>query len=153
MRFGLRLLEHLGGARELVHLATLGEEVGFDVVWFPHDAFLKHAWAMAVAVAESTSRIEVGPVQTTPYLNDPADTAAFAATLDELSGGRAVLGLGLHTDEMVGWLGYDASDRVERTRRGVDAIRRLLRGETVTGDGWTEQCYLRFEPLRADIPI
>ena len=153
MRFGLRLVQHLGPARELVRLASAAEEAGFDCVWFPHDPFMKHAWAMAAAVAQATSRIEVGPVQTTPYLNEPMEAATFAATLDELSGGRAVLGYGLHTDEMVGWLGFDASDRVERTRFAVEAVRALLRGETVTGDGWSEQCYLRFEPPRPDVPI
>ena len=48
---------------------------------------------MAAAVAERTSRVQVGPVQTTPYLNEPMEAATFVATLDELSGGRAVLGL------------------------------------------------------------
>ena len=76
------------------------------------------------------------------------EAATFVATLDELSGGRAVLGYGLHTDEMVGWLGFDASDRVERIRESVESVRRLLRGETLR-DEW----YLRFEPLRPDPPI
>ena len=148
MRFGLRLVQHVGPARELVRLAALADEVGFDAVWFPHDPFLKHAWVMASAVAEHTSRVQIGPVQTTPYLNEPTEAATFLATLDELSGGRAVLGYGLHTDEMVGWLGFDASDRVERIRESVEMVRRLLRGETVR-DEW----YLRFEPLRPAPPI
>jgi 5,10-methylenetetrahydromethanopterin reductase len=148
VRFGLRLVQHVGSARELVRLAALADEVGFDAVWFPHDPFMKHAWAMAAAVAEHTTRVEIGSVQTTPYLNEPTEAAIFLATLDELSGGRAVLGYGLHTDEMVGWLGFDASDRVERIRDSVETVRRLLRGETVR-DEW----YLRFEPFRPDPPI
>jgi 5,10-methylenetetrahydromethanopterin reductase len=148
VRFGLRLVQHVGPARELVRLAALADEVGFDAVWFPHDPFMKHAWAMAAAVAESTSRVQIGSVQTTPYLNEPSEAATFLATLDELSGGRAALGYGLHTDEMVEWLGFDASDRVERIRKSFDTVRSLLRGETVR-DEW----YLRFEPLRPDPPI
>ncbi|HST24490.1 MAG TPA: LLM class flavin-dependent oxidoreductase [Gaiellaceae bacterium] len=148
MRFGLRLVQHVGPARELVQLASLADEQGFDAVWFPHDPFMKHAWAMAAAVAERTSRVQIGSVQTTPYLNEPTEAATFLATLDELSGGRAALGYGLHTDEMVEWLGYDASDRVERIRDSVDTVRRLLRGETLQ-DEW----YLRFEPLRPGPPI
>ena len=42
------------------------------------------------------------------------------ATLDELSEGRAILGLGLHTTDMVEWSGYDASDYLQRTREAVD---------------------------------
>lgn len=148
MRFGLRLVQHVGPARELVRLAALADEVGFDAVWFPHDPFMKHAWVMAAAVAEHTSRVQIGPVQTTPYLNEPSEAATFLATLDELSGGRAVLGYGLHTDEMVEWVGFDASDRVERIRVSVEAVRSLLGGETLR-DEW----YLRFEPVRPDPPI
>jgi 5,10-methylenetetrahydromethanopterin reductase len=148
VRFGLRLVQHVGPARELVRLAALADEVGFDAVWLPHDPFMKHAWVMAAAVAEHTSRVQIGPVQTTPYLNEPSEAATFLATLDELSGGRAVLGYGLHTDEMVEWVGYDASDRVERIRESVLAVRGLLRGETLR-DEW----YLRWEPLRPDPPI
>jgi 5,10-methylenetetrahydromethanopterin reductase len=109
---------------------------------------MKHAWAMAAAVAQVTSRVQVGPVQTTPYINEPMEAATFVATLDELSGGRAVLGYGLHTDEMVEWLGFDAADRAQRIRDSVDTVRRLLRGETVA-----DQQYLRFEPVRRDPPI
>lgn len=148
MRFGLRLVQHVGPARELIRLAALADASGFDAVWFPHDPFMKHAWVMAAAVAGQTSRVQIGPVQTTPYLNEPMEAATFLATLDELSGGRAVLGYGLHTDEMVGWLGFDASDRVDRIRDSVETVRRLVRGETVR-DEW----YLRFEPLRPDPPI
>jgi 5,10-methylenetetrahydromethanopterin reductase len=148
VRFGLRLVQHVGPARELVRLAALADTSGFDAVWFPHDPFMKHAWAMAAAVAGQTSHVQIGSVQTTPYLNEPMEAATFLATLDELSGGRAVLGYGLHTDEMVEWLGFDASDRVDRIRDSVETVRRLLRGETVR-DEW----YLRFEPLRPDPPI
>jgi len=148
VRFGLRLVQHVGPARELVRLAAIADEVGFDAVWFPHDPFMKHAWVMAAAVAEHTSRVQIGPVQTTPYLNEPSEAATFLATLDELSGGRAVLGYGLHTDEMVEWVGFDASDRVERIRASVETVRRLLRGETLR-DEW----YLRFEPVRPAPPI
>jgi 5,10-methylenetetrahydromethanopterin reductase len=148
VRFGIRLVQHVGPARELVRLAALADELGFDAVWFPHDPFMKHAWAMMAAVAERTSRVQVGSVQTTPYLNEPSEAATFLATLDELSGGRAILGYGLHTGDMVEWLGFDTSDRVERLRDAVDTVRRLLRGETVR-----DQWYLRFEPIRPDPPI
>ncbi len=148
MRFGLRLVQHVGTARELVGLAALADQVGFDAVWFPHDPFMKHAWAMMAAVAEHTDRVQIGSVQTTPYLNEPGEAATFLATLDELSGGRAVLGYGLHTGEMVEWVGFDVSDRVRRIRESVETVRRLLRGETVR-----DQWYLRFEPIRPDPPI
>ncbi len=157
LKFGLRLIEYVGTPRRLVELAVLAEQMGFDSVWFPHDPFMRHTWAMMAAVAEHTSRIQIGTVGTNPYTTDPSEIASYIATLDDLSAGRAILGLGLHTGDMVGWTGHDATNVVERTRQATEMIRALWRGETVeraTGEfAWSDQCYLRFEPPRADIPI
>ncbi len=157
MKFGLRLIGYLGNARELVRLAVLAEQAGFDFVWFPHDTFMGNTWVITSAVATQTSRIQIGSVGTNPYTTSPAEIATYVATLDELSAGRAVLGLGLHTEKMVEWTGVDASDYVLRTREAVEIIRALLRGEVVAYQGeafqWTDQCYLRFEPFRDEVPI
>jgi 5,10-methylenetetrahydromethanopterin reductase len=157
MRFGLRLIQWVGEPRRLVELAVLGEQAGFDQVWFPHDPFMYQTWALTAAVAARTERITVASIGTNPYTTDPSEIAAYLATLDLLTNGRATVGIGLHTDEMVGWTGHDASDRIERTRAAVEVTRRLLRGEVVSGSEgpfeWTDDCYLRFEPLRPDPPI
>jgi len=157
MKFGLRLIGYLGNAREIVRLAVLGEQAGFDYVWFPHDTFMANTWAITSAVAARTSRIGIGSVGTNPYTTNPAEIATYVATLDDLSSGRAVLGLGLHTEKMVEWTGIDASDYMVRTREAVEIIRSLLRGGVVAYRGrafqWTDQCYLRFKPYRAEIPI
>ena len=157
MKFGLRLIGYLGTAPELVHLAVLAEEAGFDFVWFPHDTFMCNTWVITSAVASQTSRIQIGSVGTNPWTTNPAEIATYAATLDELSSGRAVLGLGVHTQQMVEWTGIDASDYLVRTREAVEIIRSLLRGEVVDYRGeafqWTEQCYLRFKPYRDELPI
>jgi len=154
--FGLRLLDHPAPARTLVSWATLAESEGFDSCWFPHDAFRKNSWALATAAALATECILVGTVGTNPFTTEPSEIATYFATLDELSGGRAVLGLGLHTGEMVEWLGIDAGDVVSRTREAVVKVKALLRGEVVPGGDafpWTEQCYLRFRPERSDLPV
>ncbi len=157
MKFGLRLIEYLGSPRRLVELAVQAEHAGFEYVWFPHDAFMANTWVLTSAVAEHTSDIQIGTVGTNSYLTNPAEIATYIATLDELAQGRAVLGLGLHTREMVEWTGLDAGNYLTHTREAVEIIRRLLRGEIVDYQGeefsWTDQCYLRFEPFRADIPI
>jgi 5,10-methylenetetrahydromethanopterin reductase len=117
---------------------------------------MSHAWTMQTAIAEATERVVVGTLGTNPYTTDPSEIATHLATLDLLSGGRAALGLGLHTTSMVEWLGLDGADVVERTRAAVAIVRALLRGETVTKAGpysWGSECALRFEPLRPDPPI
>ena len=157
MRFGLRLIEYLGPVPELVRLAVAGEKAGFDSVWFPHDTFMRHTWVTTSAVATATKRIEIGSVGTNPYTTHPLELATYAATLDELSGGRFILGMGLHTLDMIGWAGLDASDHLQRHREAVHLIRGLWRGEVMEHDGeaykWGPECYLRFKPLRPNIPI
>ena len=157
MRFGLRLIEYLGDSHELLRLAQLAEAAGFDSVWFPHDPFMRNTWVLTTGAAMTTSRIQIGSVGTNPYTTCPSEVATYAATLDELSGGRFILGLGLHSRKMVAWTGWDASDVEQSTREATDIIRRLLRGEVVAYDGerftWSEQCHLRFSPLREDLPI
>ena len=156
MKISVRLVQYLGSPREIVDLAVAAERAGVDEVWVPHDPFMSNALTMQTAIAERTERVVVGTLGTSPYTTDPSEIATHLATLDLLSGGRAALGLGLHTTAMVEWLGLDATDVVERTRAAVAIVRALLRGETVTSEGpyaWGDECSLRFEPLRPDPPI
>ena len=157
MRFGIRLIEYVGTSHELVRLAVAAEEAGFDSVWFPHDPYMRNTWVLTSAVACQTSKIEIGSVGTNPFTTDPSDIATYLATLDELSDGRALLGLGLHATDMVEWSGFDASDYMMRTEEATELIRRLLKGEVAEFAGeafnWSDQCYLRFEPRRDSVPI
>jgi 5,10-methylenetetrahydromethanopterin reductase len=157
MRFGIRFIQYVGNSHDLVRLSVAAEEAGFDSVWFPHDPYMRNTWVLTSAVACQTSKIEIGSVGTNPYSTDPSEIATYLATLDELSDGRALLGLGLHTTSMVEWSGLDASDYMSRTEEATELIRRLLKGEVVeyagAGFNWSDQCYLRFEPRRDSVPI
>lgn len=157
MKFSIRLIEYVGKARELVRLAVEAEAAGFDGIWFPHDPFMRSTWPLTVAVAENTSRIEIGSVGTNPYTTHPSEIATYLATLDELSQGRAVLGLGLHSTLMVDWTGQHTRDYLQRTREATEMIRALFRGEVVERHtdcfDWSDQCYLRFKPYRDAVPI
>jgi 5,10-methylenetetrahydromethanopterin reductase len=156
VKVSVRLVQYLGSPREVVELAVAAERAGIDEVWVPHDPFMSHAWTVQTAIAERTERVVVGTLGTNPYTTDPSEIATHLATLDLLSRGRAALGLGLHTTSMVEWLGLDAADVVERTRAAVTIVRKLLRGETVTGEGpytWGGECALRFAAHRPNPPI
>jgi 5,10-methylenetetrahydromethanopterin reductase len=157
VRVGVRLIQYLGSPAEIVDLAVHAEACGLDEVWVPHDPFMTSAWAVTSAIAARTERITIGSIGTNPYTTDPSEIAAYLGTLDLLSHGRAALGLGLHTEEMVRWLGYDVGDLAERLRASVTTVQALLRGEVVTAatghSAWGEECRLRFEPLRPNPPV
>jgi 5,10-methylenetetrahydromethanopterin reductase len=157
LTFGIRLSQFVGCAKELIELAVRAEENQFDQVWFPSDPFLPNAWALSSAVAMRTNRIRVGSLGTNPYLTSPAEIATFVATLDHLTDGRALLGIGLHSDAMLHWLGYDTSDFVERVRETVIVVRALLAGETPSQElalyPWSDEWRLRFPRFRDSPPI
>jgi 5,10-methylenetetrahydromethanopterin reductase len=156
VRFGVRLIDDLGGPRELVALSQLAEELRFDTLLFPHDMFRLNSWALHAAVAQVTKKIELH-IRSNVYTTSPAEIATFIATLDDISQGRTALTIGLHNFDTITWVGLEKGDVFQRVRESVDIVRRLLRGEVVAYQGkifrWTEKAYLRVKPFRTNVPI
>lgn len=157
IKLGIRFIEYLGDIHQIVDYAVMAEQAGLDYVWFPHDIFMKSTWVVTSAVAMATSTIRIGSIGTNPYTTDPAEIASYLASLDELSRGRAVIGIGLHTTIMLEWAGVDCQHVLRRTKETIAMVKVLLNGETVecaTDEfRWNEQCYLRFKPLSRNVPI
>ncbi|WP_037305162.1 LLM class F420-dependent oxidoreductase [Amycolatopsis orientalis] len=142
------------------------EELGFDSVWtaegYGSDAFTPLAWWGA-----STSRIKLGTNIVQMSARTPTATAMHALTLDHLSGGRFVLGLGASGPQVVeGWYGQPYPKPLARTREYVDIVRKVVAREApVTHDGQHFQLPLRggtglgkplkstVHPFREEIPI
>jgi len=156
VKFGIRLLDDLGGVRELVALGQLAEQLGFDSLWCPNGLFRLNSWVLDAALAQATSRIGLF-AGTNVYTADPAEIATFLSTIDAISQGRASISIGLHNLDTITWVGMQGSDLLQRVREATDIVRRLLRGEVVAYHGtiyrWTEKAYLRVKPYRADVPI
>jgi 5,10-methylenetetrahydromethanopterin reductase len=149
------LLNSEYSARELVRLGRLCEELGYDQLWYTDIRLFRECYLGLGAVAAETSRILLGPGVTDPYSRHPAVTAATMATLDELSEGRAILGLGVGGTSFRE-LGISTTLPVAALRESVDVIRRLLRGEEVTVEGKVVALKggrLQFTPMRDRIPI
>jgi coenzyme F420-dependent glucose-6-phosphate dehydrogenase len=134
------------GAEALLEQARTAEEVGFDAIVVP-DAFnpwtaegsSTFTWSWLGAAANATRRIELITTVTAPMLRyHPAVIAQAAATIDQLSGGRFVLGLGtghpLH-DASLGFGVVGPRVRSEMLAESVEIIRRLLMGERVSHAG------------------
>src|SRR5579872_3017836 len=156
VKFGIRLLDDLGGARELIELGKLAEDLAFDALWFPHDMFRLNSWALHAAVAQMTSRIQLF-VRTNLYTTGPSEMTDFINTLDHISQGRANLTVGLHNFDTATWVGLTADDVMPRVREATTIIRRLLAGERGPFDReifhFTEKAFLRIKPLREHIPV
>ncbi len=143
MRLGLALgYWGRGPGADHVTLAREAERLGYDSVWtaesWGSDAFTPLTW-----IAAQTSRIRLGTAVAQMAARSPTTTAMHALTLDHLSGGRMMLGLGLSGPQVVeGWYGRPfPKSPLTATREYVDVVRQVLRREApVELDG-------RFHPL------
>ncbi|HEX9683757.1 MAG TPA: LLM class F420-dependent oxidoreductase [Acidimicrobiales bacterium] len=169
MRLGLNL-GYFGAAppAQTVDLAQHAERLGFHSVWFAeaygNDAVVPMSW-----VAAHTTEINIGSAILQMPARTPANTAMTAATLDTLSEGRFLLGLGLSGPQVVeGWHGVPYGKPLAKTREYVAIVRQALareaplefsgthyeipyQGDDATGLGKPLKMILH--PRRADIPI
>jgi 5,10-methylenetetrahydromethanopterin reductase len=140
---------------ELVRLARLSEELGYSHFWYTDVRFARECYVALAAVALATEKIQIGTGVTDPYSRHPAITAAAIATLDELSNGRAVLGIGIGGAGFKE-LGIEKTLPIAAMREAVEMIKALLRGERVTSQGKVlsvDGGKLSFKPVRSDIPV
>src|SRR5215211_6012139 len=106
MRFSIRLNNDLP-IGEYPRLARAAEAAGFDQFWVSDDLFLRSAWVILSAVAQATERIRLGTCIVNPYTMHVSELAMAAATLDELSGRRFLLGLAAGAADFLGWVGIE----------------------------------------------
>src|SRR5262249_23974167 len=137
LRFGAGLLGHYSRAYSVSRVAELGalcERLGFDSYWVADQRWMRDVWVSLTATATRTSRILLGTRVTDPYVRHPALTAVAVASLDELSGGRAILGLGAGGSGFRE-MGIERKKPVTALREAIELIRRLLAGEEVDYPG------------------
>jgi probable F420-dependent oxidoreductase len=124
-----------------IEQVTWAETIGYDDVWLTEHHFVDDGHSpspliLASAIAMRTKKIRIGTSVLLLPLYDPVRVAEDGATIDVLSGGRFELGIGVgyRTDEFAG-LGINHSHRGARADEGLEIIRRLWEGETVTFQG------------------
>jgi probable F420-dependent oxidoreductase len=131
---------------ELLDMTRAIEDLGYDSVWLGEHLLYRwpdrpprgpwEAWSTLAAIAASTSRIEFGPLVACTAFHNPAVLAKQADTIDEISGGRLILGLG------AGWnetefraFGIPFDHRVDRFEEAFTIIRTLLQDGAIDFDG------------------
>jgi 5,10-methylenetetrahydromethanopterin reductase len=140
---------------QLAERARLAERCGFKAVWVADERFYREVYAVLAQVASATRTVRLGPCVTDPFARHPALTAMAIATLDEISGGRAILGIGAGVSGFAE-LGIRPAKRPRVIREAIALIRALLRGERVDAVGEVITFHdgrLGFTPIRAEIPI
>jgi 5,10-methylenetetrahydromethanopterin reductase len=120
-----------------VDLAVRAERTGFDQVWVSHDLFLRSAPVLLAAAATATERVLLGVGVLNPYSAHPVELAMHAATLQELSGGRAILGIAAGAAGFLELAGITREQPLLRTRQTLLACRALLDGAPPAGDDST----------------
>jgi alkanesulfonate monooxygenase SsuD/methylene tetrahydromethanopterin reductase-like flavin-dependent oxidoreductase (luciferase family) len=168
MKIGLHLPEvervvRWGDMRDLCRVA---EDVGFDSLWVPDHLLYRdgngdatgpwECWSVLSAVAATTSRVEIGPLVLCTSFREPGLIAKMASTVDEISDGRLILGLG------AGWnrteyeaFGFPYESRFGRFREAFEIIATLLREGHIDYQGryyTLRDCELRPSGPRAGGP-
>lgn len=170
MRFGAAFWTNRCAWPDLRDACLAVERAGWDSIWIddhlladegdPTDPKLE-GWTTLAAIAALTARVRLGLLVSANTFRPPGLTAKLATTLDHLSGGRAVLGIG------GGWFarehaafgidfGAGFGERLDRLDEAVGLIRRLLDGETVTHEGRfyrMDAAVCEPRPVQARLPI
>ena len=130
-------------------IAEVAEASGLDSVWIADHYGMLESWTLLSAVAAITARVRVGTLVMCSTFRDPALVANMATTLDQVSAGRLILGVGCggdHREHVT--FGLPTDYRVSRFAEWLELVVRLLRAETVTFDG----AYYRLREARIDPP-
>jgi 5,10-methylenetetrahydromethanopterin reductase len=140
---------------ELVPLVELAESLGYAELWLTDQRFWRDCYMGLTLAAQHSERIRLGPGVNDPFTRHPATIAMAIATLDELSNGRAQLGLGVGGSG-IREMHLPAGRPVRALREAIELIRLMLTGEVVDYAGeifHLDGGRLGFAPTNRDIPI
>ncbi len=137
--------------------ARLADAAGVDTVWVP-EAWGRDCFTILALFARETERIQLGTGIVNIYSRTPAALAQHFTTLDEVSHGRMIIGLGTSGHRVIEhWHGVPFQPSLTRLREYVDIIRLILSGEPLKYEGKVFNLQrgfrLRFSPVRNHIPI
>lgn len=141
---------------DIVRLAQQAEGLGVEMVCMPEAPVYREAVVPLAAMAGATSSVQLASCILPIGYRSPVIVARAIAQLDELSGGRAMLGLGIGHQRVLAGQGIATDAPVQRLREYIDIVRSLLTGESVDYQGRfyaVQGTSLGFTPLRPDVPI
>ncbi|MCS6925718.1 MAG: LLM class flavin-dependent oxidoreductase [Candidatus Binatia bacterium] len=156
-RLGIVLYHGIDNGAELAQYGRLAEEAGFESLWVTERYFHEETFSLLGFLAAATQRLKLGVGVVNPYTRNPALVAMASATLDRLSGGRFLLGLGRSEKSVIqDKLGIPYGKARATLEETVVTIRRLLAGERVTsssGHFRLNGARLALLPMQPRLPI
>ena len=130
---GIVLYHGIDSGPELANYGRLAEDAGFDSIWVTERYFHEETSSLLGYLAATTDRIKLGVGVVNPFTRSPALLGMGAATVDRLSGGRMMLGLGRSDPDVIqGRMGMDYRAPLARLRGTVDVLRSMWNGESVS---------------------
>jgi len=162
IRFGCFLPIPATPVEKLFRIAKVNEEAGFDSIWVPdHILFIPpgivpEAWSTLAATAAVTEKAALGTCVSDPHRYHPAVLAQKVATVDQISGGRAILGLGAGEAMNLEPFGIEWKKPVSKLVEAVTIIRKLWSGEVLNHEGrfWRlKDAFLQINPVKGRVPI
>lgn len=155
-RFGLGI-SNCRPAAEVVRRVRQAEELGAEIAFIAEDVNCRDTFELGALAAHATTRIRVATGVVNPYTRNPTSLAMAIATLDEISGGRATLGLGTSSPSLIeGQMGIAVGKSVRVMTEATEIVRALLAGDTVTyrGERFVYRgAHLDIRPVQAPVPI
>ena len=166
MRLGLMVGYWMFGPEDPIDLVLEAERLGYDSVWTA-EAYGSDAISLLSWLGARTTKIKLGTGILQISARTPACVAMTAATIDHLSGGRLILGVGVSGPQVVeGWYGQSFPKPMGRTREFIALLRTMLKREGPVsfdgqhyqlpykgGSGLGKPLKLIMKPLRHNIPI
>jgi 5,10-methylenetetrahydromethanopterin reductase len=156
-RLGLVLYHGIDNGPELTEYGRIAEAAGFESLWVTERYFHEETFSLLGFLAATTQRIKLGLGVTNPYTRHPALLAMASATLDRISGGRFLLGLGRSERGVIqDKMGIPYGDSRATMKAAVTLIRTLLSGERVTTSVAPFKLHnarLAISPVQQQLPI
>ncbi len=141
---------------DLLHFSKLGDDLEYDSVWVP-EMWGRDAFSLISTIASNTEKIKFGTAVISVYSRSPALIAQTAATIDEYSSGRMMLGIGMSTVYLnENWHSMKFENPLLRTKECVEVIKEILKGEKLDYEGEIfslKYFKLLFKPYRENLPI
>ncbi|MDD3978393.1 5,10-methylenetetrahydromethanopterin reductase [Methanomicrobium antiquum] len=135
MSYGIEFVPGNISVKEVVKYCKLAEQKDIDFAWITNHYNNRHCYPTLAAIAQATDSIKMGPGIMNTFTDTPAAIASFMCTLNEISDGRAVLGIGPGDLSTLPKLAIDPVKPVARLKEGVQQIKALCTGEEVKKSG------------------